>query len=257
MSPPLCNTLRLSQTLFTFKAQVDVGEVTKDAIIASRSSFRNSTARATRSTTTAGITSAITDITSSAGAAVKMVGAGGEADKANKLFCRLAEMFYERFKKENVIDKRRKADFIKNGIPNAPPLTEDEQNMIAKLMGEVEAMKAKRISGTVNDSVEKFLHRDKKGGAAWGMTVAKMDVAAITLFTEVSKATSYKWLQYLTQSSRSLRLLFFATLVADLAAGHVRQMGRAQKDCHKESLEKHRRHTECRVHWLPQPARGP
>ena len=89
------------------------------------------------------------------------------------------------------------------------------------------------------------------------MTVAKMDVAAITLFTEVSEATSDNWLQYLTQSSRSLRLLYSATLVADLAAGHVRQMGRTQKDCHKRSLGKHRWHTECRVHWLPQPARGP
>jgi hypothetical protein len=174
--------------LFTFKAQVDVGEVTKNAIIASRSSFLNSTARATRSTTTAGISSAITDITSSAGAAVKMVGAGGEADKANKLFCRLAEMFYERFKKEDTIDARRKADFIKNGIPNAPPLTGDEQKMIANLMREVEVMKAKRIAGTVNDSVEKFLHQDGEGGAAWGITVAKMDVAATTLFTEVSES---------------------------------------------------------------------
>ena len=165
---------------------MNVVKVTKDAIIASPSLFRKSRTSFTRSTTIAGIANAISGVTSSKGAAVKKLGAGDEADNANKLFCRLAEMFYERFKKENVIDKRRKADFIENGIPNAPPLTEAEANLIAKLMGEVEVMKAKRIAGTVNDSVEKFIHRDEKGGAAWGVTVAKMDVAAITLFTEVS-----------------------------------------------------------------------
>ena len=169
-------------------AQVDVGEVKKDAVVASLvSTLGRTTTGTTRSTGTGNITSTSTAITNKSGAAAKLVGAGGEANKANKLFCSLAEMFYERFKKESVIDARRKADFIKNGIPNAPPLTEAEEDMIAKLMGEVEVMKAKRIAGTVNEPVEKFLHRDEKGGAAWGMSVARMDVAAIALFTEVSK----------------------------------------------------------------------
>jgi hypothetical protein len=158
----------------TFMAQVDVGEVMKDAVVASSPSAIGSTA--------------VADENSRKGAAVKKLGAGGEAAKGDKLFSKLAEMFYDRFKKEEVIDARRKADFIKNGIPNAPPLTGDEQKMIAKLMREVEVMKAKRIAGTANDSVEKFLHQDGEGGAAWGMTVAKMDVAATTLFTEVSES---------------------------------------------------------------------
>ena len=119
---------------------------------------------------------------------MKKLGTSGEAAKGQELFCKLASLFYDRFKKEDTIDARRKADFIKNGIPNAPPLTGDEQKMIANLMREVEVMKAKRIAGTANDSVEKFLHQDGEGGAAWGMTVAKMDVAAITLFTEVSES---------------------------------------------------------------------
>ncbi|GMH84358.1 hypothetical protein TrVE_jg5944 [Triparma verrucosa] len=200
--------LQFGQTLFTFTAQVDVGEVTKDASRSSfrksrisfrksRSSFRKSRISPIRSATTAGIASAITGVTSSAGAAAKKFGAGGEADKANKLFCQLADLFYERFKKEHVIDERRKEDFIENRIPNAPPLTEDEQNMIAKLMGEVEVMKAKRIAGTVNEPVEKFLHRDEKGGAAWGMSVARMEVAAITLFTELFLLNTYaKWAEH-------------------------------------------------------------
>jgi hypothetical protein len=170
-------------------AQVDVGEVTKDAVVASsESALGRTTTSATRSTTTRGITSAGTGVSSKSGAAMKKLGAGGEAAKGDKLFYKLAEMFYDRFKKEEVIDARRKADFIENGISNAPPLTGDEQKMIAKLIGEVEVMKAKRIAGTVNDSVEKFLHQDGEGGAAWGMTVAKMDVAATTLFTEVSES---------------------------------------------------------------------
>ena len=158
--------------MFTFTAQVDVGEVEDDV---------TSTASIIR-TTALGMPRGKSSF-------VRKLGVGGdEADKANELFCKLGKSFYDRFKMEGVIDERRKADFIKNMIPNAPPLTEAEENLIAKLMGKVEVMKAKRISGTVNDSVEKFLHRDEKGGAAWGMTVAKMDVAAITLFTEVSES---------------------------------------------------------------------
>ena len=127
-------------------AQVDVGEVMKDAVVASSVS---------------------------------------EAAKGDKLFYKLAEMFYDRFKKEEVIDARRKADFIKNGIPNAPPLTGDEKKMIEEAMELVKdvASRAKRIAGTVNDSVEKFLYRDGEGGAGMGMTVAKM---AATICTEAS-----------------------------------------------------------------------
>ena len=157
-------------------AQVDVNEVTKDAIVSpSLTALGRTTTSANRPKTFRRITSASTGVTSKSGAAVK------------KLFSKLADLFYDRFKKEDVIDARRKADFIKNGIPNAPPLTEAEEDMIAKLMGEVEVMEAKRIAGTVNEPVEKFLHRDEKGGAAWGMSVARMDVAAIALFTEVSE----------------------------------------------------------------------
>ncbi|GMH81573.1 hypothetical protein TrST_g8901 [Triparma strigata] len=84
--------LQFGQTLFTFKAQVDVGEVTKDSIIASPSLFRKSPISVTRSTTTAGITSAITGVTSSTGAAVKKLGTSGEAAMVNKLFCKLADL---------------------------------------------------------------------------------------------------------------------------------------------------------------------
>ena len=93
MPPLLCNSPRLSQTLFTFKAQVDVVEVTKDAIFASPSLFGRSPTGMSRSTTTAGITSAITGVTSSRGAALKKLGTSGEAAKGQELFCKLASLF--------------------------------------------------------------------------------------------------------------------------------------------------------------------
>ena len=171
-------------------AHVDVGEVTKDAIVASTSSIPKSTTSKTRSTTTASIVSAVTGATSKTDGAMKMVGVVAEAAKASELFSKLADLFYDRFKKEDEIDERRKADFIENGIPNAPPLTGDEKKMIEESMELVEdvASRGKRIAGTVNESVEKFLYRDGEGGAAVGMTVAKVDVAAVKLFTEVSNS---------------------------------------------------------------------
>ena len=113
---------------------------------------------------------------------------GAKAD-ASELLNKIVALFYERFKNEDVIDARRKADFVKNGIPNAPPLTVDEQKMIEESLELVEdvASRAKRIAGTVNESVEKFLHHSPGEGAAWGMTVAKMDLSAVTLFAEVSE----------------------------------------------------------------------
>ncbi|GMH90528.1 hypothetical protein TrVE_jg4181 [Triparma verrucosa] len=130
--------LLFGQTLFTFTAQVDVVEVTKDATIVSPGLFVRSPTSVTRAATIAGITSAITGVTSRTDGAMKMVGVVAEAVKASELFSRLANLFFERLKKEDVIDERRKANFIENGIPNAPPLTEAEENLIAKSMGQVD-----------------------------------------------------------------------------------------------------------------------
>ncbi|GMH91631.1 hypothetical protein TrVE_jg5557 [Triparma verrucosa] len=89
--------LQFGQTLFTFTAQVDVGEVRKDAVVSLASGFlrppigMGSPTGMTRSTTTTGITNAITGITSRTGAAMKNV-AAGEAAKASEFFCKLAKM---------------------------------------------------------------------------------------------------------------------------------------------------------------------
>ena len=115
--------------------------------------------------------------------AVKRVLGGFKADDA--LF-KVAEQLYARFEKEKVIDARMKKDFKENKVPNAPPLTEAERALITKSMLIFDQLKAKRIAGTANDSVEKFVHRADGSVAAWGKTVAKVDVSAIALFTEVS-----------------------------------------------------------------------
>ncbi|GMH69584.1 hypothetical protein TrLO_g5584 [Triparma laevis f. longispina] len=110
--------------------------------------------------------------------------------KADDLFCKIGGLFYARFEKEAVIDARMTEDFI-NNIPHAPPLMVDEQNLIARSIKLVEEIssnaRAKRIAGTANETVEKFLHKPEGGGAVVGMTVAKMDVSATRLF-------AYLWL---------------------------------------------------------------
>jgi len=158
--------LPFGQTSFTFMAQVDVGDLSSVSVSSAASKDP----------------------------AVKKIGArGGDAAKGHELFYKLATMFYDRFKKEDVIDEKRKADFVKNKILNAPPLTVGEQKLIKDSVNLVEelASRAKRIAGTVNDSVEKFLHHAEGGGGAVGMTVAKIDVAAVYLFTELWLIDTY------------------------------------------------------------------
>ncbi|GMH88065.1 hypothetical protein TL16_g11048 [Triparma laevis f. inornata] len=107
-------------------------------------------------------------------------------------FCAIADLFYERLKKEDTIDARRKEDFAKD-IDNAPALTHAERDFISssmKLAEEVSA-KANRVSGTVNEPVEKFLWRSEKGGAAVAMSVAKMDVSAVSLVAELWLLDTY------------------------------------------------------------------
>lgn len=76
-------------------------------------------------------------------------------------------------------------------------MTDAERAQIANALGTVgELSKAKRVAGTINESVEKFYHRDgARGGAGWGMTVAKMDVSAKSFFTEVSNKQYIRMLQ--------------------------------------------------------------
>ncbi|GMH71348.1 hypothetical protein TrLO_g3864 [Triparma laevis f. longispina] len=100
--------------------------------------------------------------------------------------------FYKRFEKEAAIDERRKKDLIEN-IDNATALTEAERKLIAGSMNLVEEVssKAKRIAGTANESVEKFMYHSEEGGAALAMTVAKVDLSAVSLFAQLWLLDTY------------------------------------------------------------------
>ncbi|GMH56674.1 hypothetical protein TrST_g10865 [Triparma strigata] len=208
--------LELGQTSFTLIAQVKIreeeqfeevagspvigGARTITAIskrVSKRAGFRTSirtTMRSglarSRSKTRASIRKIISikSSLSKGSQAVKRVLGGFKADDA--LF-KVAEQLYARFEKEKVIDARMKKDFKENKVPNAPPLTEAERALITKSMLIFDQLKAERIAGTVNDSVEKFMHRVDGGVAAWGKTVAKVDVSAIALFTELWLLDTY------------------------------------------------------------------
>ncbi|GMH70055.1 hypothetical protein TrLO_g14469 [Triparma laevis f. longispina] len=182
----LLRPLPFKQTSFTFTAPVDLGEVLKNGTV------NRSPSAGFGKTTSAhfGITTFTTGLTGQKGA-VKKLGFSDHGLKADKLFYKLANLFYDRFKKEGDIDKRYTQDFI-NDIPNAPPLTEGERNQIAESMKIVDEFpKAKRISGTANDSVEKFLFRDGEAGEGWGVSVAKIDVPVEELFAHVWLLDTY------------------------------------------------------------------
>lgn len=67
-----------------------------------------------------------------------------------------------------------------------------EKNIVAMPMDIVDKLsKAKRVAATVNDSVEKFHHRDLEGGAVWGKTVSKMDMSGATLFAHLWLLDTY------------------------------------------------------------------
>ncbi|GMI02833.1 hypothetical protein TrVE_jg4749 [Triparma verrucosa] len=182
----LLRPLPFGQTSFTFTAQVDFGEI--------KTNMR------TRQTTIVATTSVITNAkrgtsvtrlgkksnSSKGGVTKSSFSASAEAGKANEVFCKIAKLFYNRFQKEDTIDAMKKLDF-KNIIPNATPLTEAEHYQIAKAVELVDLVssRAKRVVGTVNDFVEKFIHHPDDGGKMWAMTVANMDVSAVDLFTDL------------------------------------------------------------------------
>ena len=72
-------------------------------------------------------------------------------------------------------------------------MTEDEQNMIGGTMKLVEEVssRAKRVARTANESVEKFIYHSEEGGGGVGMTVAKIDLSAVSLFADIWLLDTY------------------------------------------------------------------
>ncbi|GMH60895.1 hypothetical protein TrLO_g13640 [Triparma laevis f. longispina] len=166
--------LQFGHTLLTFSAQVDVGEGRNDGAIDGSQSTRATRLMLTLKTRLERRLAASNKGTKKK---KKLGGGGGVGGEAGELFCEIGALLYKRFKKEAIIDERRTKDFIKN-IDNVPALTQGELNLIAGSMKLVEEVSSrmKKIAGTANEPVEKFLYHSEKGGAAVAMSVAKMDV---------------------------------------------------------------------------------
>ncbi|GMH95326.1 hypothetical protein TrST_g7379 [Triparma strigata] len=181
------------QTSLTFVARIDLHEVSQlDAGESAPSHVASTIMGAIRSGINQRMSSrsAMKRISSKLSTGAQFM--RGTGVKADGVFYKIAGQFYLRYQKEAVIDARRKRDFI-DGIRNVPPLTEGERNLITNLvtLAKDAARRAKRIAGTVNDPVEKFLYRDGQDGAAWGMSVAKIDVSASTFFAELWLLDTY------------------------------------------------------------------
>ena len=105
----------------------------------------------------------------------------------------IAKVFYERFKKEEVIDRMMLDGFARE-IESAPPQTREERALFDRMMQLHMEMnpEMKRIPGTVKDSVEMCILFKKGDAAAWGKTTAKVDLSAISLFSELWMLKTYR-----------------------------------------------------------------
>ena len=95
------------------------------------------------------------------------------------------------FHKPDEIDERRMEHFVEEVMPNAPKLTEDEEEMLGKL-GDLETAlieKGKRMRGTLKEDVDKFLWRE--GDKIWGGYGVTVDKAAEKLVAEVFDLDTY------------------------------------------------------------------
>lgn len=96
---------------------------------------------------------------------VKIKSTQGDSEKSpnpSTIFKKLSTLFYTRFEQKNIIDARKHSDFVKN-INQAPKITEPEIKLVKESMRLAEECKrkAKRVQGTINDSVEKVSHQSK------------------------------------------------------------------------------------------------
>ena len=111
--------------------------------------------------------------------------------KAEDIFCKITGHIYDHFQKEEVIDARRRAAFIDYMLV-APPLTDAERILIVESMELVKKLTAaKRITKTVAETAQKFIHHPEGGGAAWGKSVTDIHVAAVELFAELWVLDTY------------------------------------------------------------------
>ena len=117
----------------------------------------------------------------------------GSVSNAGDAFGLIYAALYNRLEQEDEIDRRMLKDFLDN-MGEAKPLTNGERALIRSLTTlsrEVEEH-GKRVPGTVNDPVEKFIFWPKGSSNAIGKSAAKIDVSAKELFAELWVQNTHK-----------------------------------------------------------------
>ncbi|GMI18145.1 hypothetical protein TrLO_g4613 [Triparma laevis f. longispina] len=106
-------------------------------------------------------------------------------DEVAKIAAGFVYFFADNFRNEDKIDERMYRDFIER-IDYAEPLTFQEQQLLKKGGGLVDLLKdAKRVPGSVNETVEKFTFWSEGELVVRGKSVAVVDISARRMFAEL------------------------------------------------------------------------
>ena len=95
------------------------------------------------------------------------------------------------FNKPDVIDKIRKDSFVNEAMPNAPPLTEAEEEKMRGVGSLQQALleKGKRVKGTLKEGIDKYLWTEE--GKHWGAFTVTLDRSARGVMAEKLELDSY------------------------------------------------------------------
>ncbi|GMH61177.1 hypothetical protein TL16_g03202 [Triparma laevis f. inornata] len=183
--------LPLGQTSLTFTAQASLGKIDEKVVPQmSRSATFSSVRKSRRSNdsfsigrkSSRGAKSFIFSATGlgfSSGPNLAEIGYG--VIKAEEIFSKLAGFFFDRFKKEAVIDARMKEDFM-SSILKAPPTTPAEQVLIKTSMDLVDDLKK---------NTKRFFYNSGEG-AGWTTSFTRIDMNAQAFFTELWLLDTYE-----------------------------------------------------------------
>ncbi|GMI04880.1 hypothetical protein TrVE_jg12126 [Triparma verrucosa] len=116
---------------------------------------------------------------------------------ASSLLLKICQTFADLFKDEAGMDRLARTHFINDVIPNAPPVTSGEHALMTASINKIsELSAARRVQGTANDPVQKFVYRDQTNNfsqAAWGLSVCAIDKSALDVFAELWLLDTYEY----------------------------------------------------------------
>ena len=96
------------------------------------------------------------------------------------------------FQKPDIFDLRKKEHFVENVMPSAPPLTEGEERLAAKLKGMEDSLnqRGERIKGNLKEEIDKFLWN--ADGSEWGGCRMVIDKSAKHFLAELVELDTFK-----------------------------------------------------------------